>query len=583
MSQPFRIHFEISFTEPQAHYLEVSMLITGINQDELELIMPVWTPGSYLIREYSKNVEAFKVISNGKPVSHKKCRKNSWLVHTKNLDTVTVIYRVYASEVSVRTSFVDAAHAFLSPAGIFLYPDGMLDHPSTVKIIPCNNWKTVSTGLDNINQDAYCFYAPNFDTLYDSPFEVGNQHVFNFTAAGVLHEIAMYGGGMYQEEKLITDFTRIIEEETSIFGENPNKRFVFIIHNFNQGGGGLEHCNSTVLGVSRTAYASEKTYQDFLGLVSHEYFHLWNVKRLRPEALGPFDYQQENYTTSLWIAEGFTAYYDNLILCRAGLISAENYLKLLSNDINTVQNVAGRKIQTVTEASFDTWIKFYRPNENSPNTTVSYYVKGALIALCIDLLIIQQSNAALSLDDVMKQMYNQFYKTENRGYTEEDFRLVLEKAAGCRLKHIYEHYINGLEELDYNHYLGYAGLRLHVCAPETKPLPTTGFTAILNNGKLMVTQVERDTSAWQSGINVNDELLTINGNRITELEKLLQFQLPGDTIDITLIRDGRLLEIPLTLQNQPKIKYQIEEIAEASFTQISVRNKWLKQKNNVLI
>jgi predicted metalloprotease with PDZ domain len=583
MSQPFRIHFEISFTEPQAHYTEVNMLITGIDQDELELIMPVWTPGSYLIREYSKNVEAFKVISNGKPISHKKRRKNSWLVHTKNLNTVTFIYRIYAFEVSVRTSFVDAAHAFLSPVGIFLYPDGMLDLPSTVKIIPHRNWKTVSTGLDNINQDPYCFYAPNFDTLYDSPFEVGNQHVFSFTAAGVLHEIAMYGGGMYQEEKLITDFTRIIEEETSIFSENPNKRFVFIIHNFNNGGGGLEHCNSTVLGVSRTAYASEKTYQDFLGLVSHEYFHLWNVKRLRPEALGPFDYQQENYTTSLWIAEGFTAYYDNLILCRAGLISAENYLKLLSNDINTVQNVPGRKIQTLTEASFDTWIKFYRPNENSPNTTVSYYVKGALIALCIDLLIIQQSNAALSLDDVMKQMYNQFYKTENRGYTEEEFRLVLEKAAGCRLKHIYEHYINGLEELDYNHYLGYAGLRLHVCPLETKPLPTTGFTAALNNGKLMVTQVERDTAAWHTGINVNDELLTINGNRITELEKSLQFQLPGDTIDIALIRDGRLLEIPLTLQNQPKIKYQIEEIAEATFTQILVRNKWLKLKNNVLI
>ncbi len=570
------IHFEVSFTEPQAHYADLKMEISGINQSETELIMPVWTPGSYLIREFSKNLEAFKVFSAGKPIPHKKLRKNSWLIQTQNLETITVIYRVYAFEVSVRTCFVDTSHAFLSPTGLFLYPEGMLNLPATVKIIPADHWKKISTGLENCNQDPYCFYAPNFDVLYDSPIEIGNQHIFNFTAAGVLHEVAMYGGGMYQEEKLIPDFKRIVEEETSIFGENPNKRFVFIIHNFHQGGGGLEHCNSTVLAVPRTAYASEKTYQDFLGLVSHEYFHLWNVKRLRPKALGPFNYQQENYTTSLWIAEGFTSYYDNLILRRAGLISAENYLKLLAADINLVENVPGRKIQTVTEASFDTWIKFYRPNENSPNATVSYYVKGSLIALCLDLLIIHQTQSKYTLDEVMKRMYNQFYKTENRGYTEEDFKKSLEQVAGCSLNHIYEHYINGLEELDYNHYLGYAGLRLHVCLPEVKPLPTTGFTAALNAGKLVVNYVERDAVAWHAGISVNDELLAINGNRIAELEKSLQFLVPGDTIEITLARDGRLQEIPLTLENQHKIKYKIEEVPEPAEWQIRVRNKWLK-------
>ncbi|RYY21807.1 MAG: M61 family peptidase, partial [Sphingobacteriaceae bacterium] len=302
---------------------------------------------------------------------------------------------------------------------------------------------------------------------------------------------------------------------------------------------------------------------------------LWNVKRLRPKALGPFDYQQENYTTSLWIAEGFTSYYDNLILRRAGLISAENYLKLLAADISQVENLPGRKIQTVTEASFDTWIKFYRPNENSPNATISYYVKGSLIALCIDLLIIQQSKCKYNLDEAMKRTYNRYYKTENRGYTEQEFRAALEEIAGCGLNHIYEQYINGLEDLDYNHYLGYAGLRLRVCAPESK-LPATGFTAALNNGKLLVNYVERNTAAWHAGINVNDELLAVNGNRIHDLEKSLQHQLPGDSIEITLIRDGRLLQIPLTLQHQHKIKYSIEEVAEVAEWQMAVRNKWLK-------
>ncbi|WP_419801422.1 M61 family metallopeptidase [Mucilaginibacter sp.] len=575
MSQP-NIHFDVSFTEPQAHYIDVRMEISGLNQHEIELIMPVWTPGSYLVREFSKNMEAFKVTSNGKQIAYQKLRKNSWLISTQNLENLLVFYRIYAFEVSVRTCFADRSHAFLSPTGLFLYPEGMLGLPSTIRINLPDYWQKISTGLENHQNDPCCFYAPNFDTLYDSPIEAGNQHVFSFTASGVLHEVAMYGGGMYHEEKLIADFTRIIEEETGIFGENPNKRYVFIIHNFNAGGGGLEHCNSTVLAVPRAAYAAEKTYQDFLGLVSHEYFHLWNVKRLRPEALGPFDYQQENYTTSLWIAEGFTAYYDNLVLRRSGLISAENYLKLLAADISNVENLPGRKIQTVTEASFDTWIKFYRPNENTPNATISYYVKGSLIALCIDLLIIRQTNCQFSLDEVMKRMYQQFYKTENRGYTEHEFRAALEQIAGCGLNHIYEQYINGLEDMDYNHYLGYAGLRLRVCAPETKVLPATGLTAAINNGKLMVTFVERNAAAWHAGISVNDELLAINGNRIADLEKPLQFLLPGDTIECTLVRDGRLLQIPLTLQHQHKIKYAIEEAPEAEEWQMAVRNKWLK-------
>lgn len=570
-----RIRFQVSFTEPQAHYTNISMEIIGINQEQLELIMPVWAPGSYLVREFSKNVEGFKAMAAGKQIPHQKLRKNAWLVAAKNQSAITVFYRVYAFEVSVRTSFVDQSHAFLSPTGIFLYPEGMLNEPSEIQIVPSKNWKTISTALETIRQNPYCFYAPNFDVLYDSPIEVGNQHVFQFTTENVLHEVAMYGGGMYDEEKLITDFSKIIEEETRIFGENPNQRYVFIIHNFNQGGGGLEHASSTVLGVSRTAYADEKTYQDFLGLVSHEYFHLWNVKRLRPKALGSFDYQQENYTTSLWIAEGFTAYYDNLVLCRAKLISVETYLKLLSEDITLVENLPGRKIQTVTEASFDTWIKFYRPNENTPNTTVSYYVKGSLIALCLDLLIIHQTQNQYSLDEVMKRLYNQFYKTENRGYTENEFKAMLEEVAGTSLNHIYEHYVNGLDDLDYNHYLGYAGLRLKICTPETKPLPTTGLTTSFTTGKLVVTQIERGTAAWDAGINVNDELLAINGNRMADLEKALQFLLPGDTINITLSRDGRLLEIPLTLQNQHKIKYQVEAMAEPTYQQITVRNKWL--------
>ena len=371
-----RINYRVSFSEPQAHYADVEMRISGLRQQTLDLKMPVWAPGSYLVREFARNVETFAVRGNeNKVLSSGKINKNTWRIQLGNSHEITVTYRVYAFEISVRTSFIDASHAFLSPTGIFMYPDGQIDQPLTVEIEPAENWKKISTGLDAVRGKANTFYAPDFDILYDSPIEVGNQDTFGFSAAGVEHEVAMYGGGNYDKARLARDMALLVETETAIFGENPNKRYVFIVHNFQSGGGGLEHLNSTVLGAKRTGYAHEETYKDFLSLVAHESFHLWNVKRLRPKALGPFNYDQENYTSDLWISEGFTAYYDNMILRRSGFYSPERYLQVLSGDIGTVENQPGNKIQALSEASFDAWIKYYRPNENSRNATVSYYTK----------------------------------------------------------------------------------------------------------------------------------------------------------------------------------------------------------------
>ena len=317
-----KIAFAVSFSEPQAHYVDVEMDISGNKKDHLEIKMPVWQPGSYLIREFAKNVEAFTAWgNNGKELSVQKVNKNTWKINTPKTDKVKIKYRVYAFEISVRTSFVDASHAFLSPTGIFMYPDGAINQPVTVTIDPIKGWNKISTGLETVNGRANTLYAPDFDVLYDSPIEVGTQDVFDFTAAGVKHEVAMVGGGNYDKERLKKDMAKVVEEETRIFGVNPNKRYVFIVHNYSSGGGGLEHMNSTVLGATRFGYTNENTYKGFLSLVAHEYFHLWNVKRLRPVALGPFDYDQENYTTNLWIAEGFTAYYDNLIIRRANFHS----------------------------------------------------------------------------------------------------------------------------------------------------------------------------------------------------------------------------------------------------------------------
>ncbi|MBM3401214.1 MAG: M61 family metallopeptidase [Bacteroidetes bacterium] len=579
-----KIDFEISFNEPQAHYVEVEMNISGIKSKYIDLKMPVWTPGSYLIREFSKNVEGFRVVnSKGQELQSEKISKNTWRLNTTNSDMVKVNYRVYSFEISVRTSFVDESHAFLSPTGVFMYPDGQLKLASEIVIKPYKNWSKISTGLEKIESKSNTYFAPDFDVLYDSPIEIGNQDIFEFIAEGVQHEVAMYGGGNYNKEVLKRDMTKIISEQTKTFGVNPNKRYVFIVHNFNSGGGGLEHYNSTVLGASRNSYNTEAGLLRFLALVSHEYYHLWNVKRLRPIALGPFNYEQENYTSNLWIAEGFTAYYQDIYTKRAGLQSPDRYLTNLASSISSVENQPGNRVDPVSEASFDAWIKLYRPNENSANSTISYYSKGALIALIMDLQIIQSTRAKAGLDEVMKAMYDEYFTKKSRGYTDAEFKAMLEKVSGNSFDDVYKDYINGIQTIDYNKYLGYAGFTLIDDAAKSKDA-YLGAVTTLKDAKIMVTGVSRDSPAWIAGLNVNDEILSIDDHRInnvsdqrmTEVEKYISTKKPGDKINMTISRDGLIRQIELTLIKNPNHRFRITSLPNPSEEQIAVRKRWLR-------
>jgi predicted metalloprotease with PDZ domain len=580
-----KINFDVTFLEPQAHYVEVQMEISDIKKNYIDIKMPVWTPGSYLVREFAKNVEDFKARNaKDETLTVQKINKNTWRINTPQSGNIKINYRVYAFEISVRTSFVDASHAFLSPAGIFMYADGLINHPVTVTIKPYPTWNKISTGLETVAGSINTFYAPDFDILYDSPVEVGNQDVFEFDAAGVKHEVAMYGGGNYDKERLKQDMARIVEEETKIFGENPNKRYVFIVQNYLSGsGGGIEHLNSTVLGASRLGYGSEAGYKGFLGLAAHEYFHLWNVKRLRPKALGPFDYDSENYTTDLWIAEGFTSYFDQMIMQRAGFNTAEKYLQILSGTISAVENQPGNKFQPVSEASYNAWIQYYRPNENSRNATISYYDKGALIAMLFDLEIINASKGQKKLDDLMKAMYDEYYKKQKRGYTDAEFKAMAEKIVGKSLDKIYNDYINGTQAIDYNTYFEYAGLRL-VNDNAGKNDPYLGIAAASREGKIFITNVSRGSAAWKYGINTNDELIGIDNQRIanvsdpntSDVNRIIATKKVGDKIPVLISRDGILQSLDVILGANPNLKYRFESITNPTETQLAVRNKWLE-------
>lgn len=570
-----KIGFEVSFIEPQAHYAEVEMTISGIVKDYIDVKMPVWTPGSYLVREFSKSVEGFAATANGKALKHKKVRKNAWRVYSTRAHKIKIKYRVYAFEVSVRTSFIDETHAFLSGTGLFMYPEGLLKTPSTVRIIPYKGWTKVSTGLEPIAGKEFTYAAADFDILFDSPIEVGNQDIFEFTASGVPHQVAMFGGGSYNKERLKVDMAKIVEQGTAIYGENPNKHYTFIVHNFFSGGGGLEHLNSTVLGASRDAYATEEGYKGFLNLVAHEYYHLWNVKRMRPIALGPFDYDNENYTTNLWIAEGFTAYYENKLMLRAGFITEKEFVEQLVTAVSNVSNIPGARVQSVAEASYDAWIKLYRPNENSNNTTVSYYAKGEVVGVLMDLAILQATKGARSLDDVMKAMYLQ-NKAQKRGYTDAEFKAMVEKISGQNFTDFWAKYVNGTHLPEYKKYFDYAGIKV-TNENENKSSPYLGVTSKKTEGRMFISAVLRNSAAWVDGLNVNDELISIDGTPIeaaVERMPAITGKNVGDVVVIKVARDGMLKDIKVTLKNNPNIKLVGAIDEQAGELQKKVRQGW---------
>ena len=412
------VKYYLSMPKPQNHYFHVEMVLENFNEKSVDVSLPVWSPGSYLVREFAKNINLVTATdASGKELHIKKKKKNTWSIDKGKADEVRVSYDVYAFELSVRTSFLDLTHGFVSGSGVFMFVENHLDVNGDVVVVPHEGFSEVSTALPRKEKNKpYVFTYSDYDHLVDCPIEIGNQLIFKFNASGVKHTVAMYGEGNFDVESLKRDMSKVIEEETKVFGQNPNKEYLFIIHNVVDGQGGLEHKNSTTLSVNRWTY-SGSSYVKFLSLVAHEYFHLWNVKRIRPFELGPFDYNMENYTDLLWVMEGFTSYYDELLLLRAGYYTQSEFLSKMESSINYVEGSVGARVQPVAHASYDAWIKAYRPNENSSNTTMTYYTRGSILAAFLDVKIIRKSKGEKCLDHFLQHMYNKFYIKAGRGFT----------------------------------------------------------------------------------------------------------------------------------------------------------------------
>ncbi|MBK9331545.1 MAG: M61 family metallopeptidase [Ignavibacteria bacterium] len=435
------------------------------------------------------------------------------------------------------------------------------------------DWKKISTGLNKISEDV--FYADNYDILIDSPLEMGNQNILEFEIQGIKHFICLTGEGKYKDEIIINDFRKIAEEQIKFFGGKiPYEHYTFIIHLVEKGGGGLEHLNSFVAQFARLNFSDENLYRKFLGLVSHEYFHLWNVKRIRPFELGPFDYNKENYTKSLWIAEGWTSFFDNLFIRRCGLINDEEYFEFIENEYNDVMRFKGRFHQSLSESSFDTWIKFYRKDENFSNTQISYYTKGALVAMMLNIEIIKNTNCEKSLDDVMRILYKDYEKDRSKGYTQERIKEVCESVNGGELNEFWKMYVYGTDEIPVEEYLGFAGME--VTDTTNSASADLGIESRTENGKLIIIKVIDGGSSYKYGLNFRDEIISVNNFRVNEenIKSILSGIKPGDEIKVIISREGLIKEISLTLL-KPIPKFKIKRMEIITDLQEKVFQKWI--------
>lgn len=576
---PSRVRFTLRFPDRVNHYVDVQAIFP-VDESALELFMAVWTPGSYKVRDYSRHLESVTVSTlSGEPRDIVKVSKNRWRVATEGAKHVVVRYRVYSSDPSVRTNFVSDSIAVLNGAPTFMTiaDDGPRSFDITIEMP--DDWSKSVTALDPHPSGApHRYVAPDYDTLVDSPIVIGNPGLYEFDIEGVPHILANFGEyELWDGPRSATDTEAIARAHAAFWGDLPYRRYIFL-NVLTHDDGGLEHKASTLLMSSPFNTRGKAAYRRWLELVSHEFFHTWNIKRLRPKTLGPFDYESENYTRSLWIAEGITSYYDALMVRRANLIDDDEYLKRLSDEIESLQTkYPGRAVQPLSESSYDAWIKFYQPDENSRNTQVSYYNKGALVGFLLDAEIRRATQNRRSLDDVMRLAYQRY--SGERGYTPEEFRGIASEVAGTSLDEFFARFVDGTDELDYGPALAFYGLRF---VPESNDATDDdeqrpGYLGVEMDRSGSITRVLRDTPAYRAGLQVGDEILAIDEYRLPpgDLSKRLALYPPESDISILIARRQRLQRIDATLTEKPKKSWKLELDPQAGTLAASRRLSWL--------
>jgi predicted metalloprotease with PDZ domain len=576
-SKTASLFYQVAMSQPASHLFEVTLQITDWRSPTLDLKMPVWTPGSYLVREYARHLQDFSARCGGGELTSRKLSKNHWQIATANSTEIKVSYRIYANDLTVRTNHLDTTHGYFNGAALFFFVPGLEQQPIRVKIVPPQSDWCVTTTLTEIEGEENTFLAQDFDTLVDTPVEIGTQKIYDFEVLGKPHSLAIWSQGNANPQQIIADTTKVVEVEAEIFDGLPYERYLFLLHLSGSGYGGLEHKDCCTLNYPRFGFRDREKYERFMQLVAHEFFHLWNVKRIRPQALEIFDYEAENYTTSLWFCEGTTSYYDAIIPLRAGIYDRKTCLENLSKDISKYLNTIGRNVQPLGESSYDAWIKLYRRDAYSDNNQISYYLKGELVSLLLDLLIRAKYQNKRSLDDVMRLMWSRFGQ-EEVGFRETQLREAIAEVAAENLDDFFTRYIETTEELPFDDYLNPFGLYLKTVSESDAPY--LGIRVQSDSNREIIEFVAAKSPAALAGIDAKDELLAIDGIKVDakSLEERLKDYQAEDTIQVTVFHKDELNTFAVTLSQPQANRYELAIADNLSQSQQQNLTGWLGEK-----
>jgi predicted metalloprotease with PDZ domain len=591
------IFYAIRPASPAAHLFHVTCRVEQPDPLGQRFMLPAWIPGSYMIREFARNVVRISALADGRRVALKKIDKHTW--RAPPAKQIELAYEVYAWDLSVRAAHLDETHGFFNGTSVFLLPLGLQHLHCTVDILPpagarYRNWR-VATALTPARSTRHhsfgAYEAADYDVLIDCPVEMGDFQLGRFSVFDTPHEIVITGRvPKLDMRRLTADLAQLCETQVRMFEPRahttPFDRYAFLTMALGDGYGGLEHRSSTALVTKREGLPfvgmteTTEAYRNFLGLASHEYFHAWNVKRIKPAAFVPYDLARENHTRLLWAFEGLTSYYDDLLLTRAGLLSEAQYLAALAKTLTTVTQRSSRLKQSVADSSFDAWIKYYRQDENAPNSVVSYYQKGSLVGLAIDLSIRARTKGKRSLDDVMRLLWKQ-WKTAGADYAgvaEDQVAQAVEQAAGLSLTREIAEWTEGTRDPDFEALLAPFGV---ICARrpdvDAAHFALLGIKTVNTNLECKVAHVFDASPAQAAGLSANDVLVALDGLRVTptNLDTLLSRYAIGDVIEILAFRRDELMRFEVKLATQPPMKFVLEGDPRSARAAHQLRRGWL--------
>lgn len=562
-----KIRYIMSIEDPKNHILSVRILGQKPSDNKsLRFFLPSWSPGSYLMREYSKNIRTFSAqTKNGEPLFFEKIDKSTFEVDwvksdlNKKDDSFEINYDIYCHELTVRTSYIDEDHAFIHGPSVFMGVADQDIRPELEIKFPAL-WSKVHTGLNEISQkrDEFIFEAKNYDDFIDCPIELGCHESDGFMAFGKEHYVTFFGDQYPHDNDLKADIKKIVETVGAHFDRIPYENYLFMTHFKKNLFGGLEHKNSTALQFDGRKLCNREDYINWLCLVSHEYFHTWNVKRIRPRELGPFDYNNENYTRMHWLTEGLTSFMDELLVYRSGLISLEEYLAMQTKNLNRYNSIIGKKFQTLEDSSFDAWIKLYRPDENSNNSSMSYYLKGGLV---FSTLHFEFHKKGKNINDLLNLMWKRYEDNKAQGMVKEEVLSMIESICGPKIKDSFDEKLVTTVDIDFESYYKDFGMEFIYTQGKAAYL---GCELRFEDERVFIAKVHLDGPFFKAGLNVNDEIIAVDGLRFLKADhvEISKFLKPDRTYKFTFARMDKLNSTQVTLGRPLKTISEIKVVDE---------------------